>query len=178
VSGGGILVNWGCYDLDYLLGITGWTLKPKLALAQTWTIPEQFKTHVPSGSDAEAHFASLILCENGTVISFERGEYMPSRNEEAWQIVGSKGTLQLHMTPGKNKVLHDDTSTEAGVVSKILWEGEETWDTTHEGPIQDFAEAIRDGREPKTSLEKALVVQKITDAIYGSAAMGKAVEID
>ncbi len=35
MNGGGILVNWGPYDLDYLLGITGWLLKPKLVLAQT-----------------------------------------------------------------------------------------------------------------------------------------------
>ena len=29
LNGGGILVNWGCYDLDYLLGLTGWQLQPR-----------------------------------------------------------------------------------------------------------------------------------------------------
>ncbi|MEM2914633.1 MAG: Gfo/Idh/MocA family oxidoreductase, partial [Candidatus Bathyarchaeia archaeon] len=29
LNGGGILVNWGCYDMDYLLGLTSWSLKPK-----------------------------------------------------------------------------------------------------------------------------------------------------
>ena len=179
MNGGGILVNWGCYDLDYLLGITGWTLKPKLVLAQAWTIPPQFESHVPPGSDAEAHFASLILCEGGTVISFERGEYVPAQNEDAWKIVGTKGSLNLRMIPVKGKkIIHDDTSTEKGVFSRVLWEGDEDWDVIHSGPTQDFASAIREGREPETSLEKALVVQKITDAIYASAAQARAVEIE
>ena len=26
---GGILVNWSCYDLDYVMSITGWQLKPQ-----------------------------------------------------------------------------------------------------------------------------------------------------
>ena len=30
LNGGGILVNWGCYDIDYLLGITGWQLNRRL----------------------------------------------------------------------------------------------------------------------------------------------------
>ena len=40
MNGGGILVNWGCYDLNYLLGITGWAIEPRLALARTWGVPE------------------------------------------------------------------------------------------------------------------------------------------
>jgi predicted dehydrogenase len=36
---------------------------------------------------------------------------------------------------------------------------------------------VREGRPPKTSLENALVVQQITDAIYASSASGSAVEI-
>ena len=27
-NGGGILVNWSCYDLDYMMSITDWQLKP------------------------------------------------------------------------------------------------------------------------------------------------------
>ncbi len=36
LNGGGILMNWGCYDLDYILGITGWKLEPEEVLARTW----------------------------------------------------------------------------------------------------------------------------------------------
>ena len=177
-NGGGYLVNWGCYDLDYLLGITGWTLKPRTVLAQTWTIPPQFASHAHPDSDAEAHYIALIRCEGGTVISLERGEYMPAHGEDAWQIIGTKGSLTLHMT-GKNpkQILHDDTTTENGTETKVLWEGEEDRTWGRRGPVTDLALAIREGRQPETNLERALILQQITDAIYASAAQGTAVEI-
>jgi len=64
------------------------------------------------------------------------------------------------------------------VVTETLWEGTDDMGTIHFRPISDFAAAIREGRQPKTSLERALVVQQITDAIYESAEKMKAVEIN
>ncbi len=180
LNGGGILMNWGCYDLDYLLGITGWSLKPKTVLAQTWTVPPKFTALATPGSDAETHFASLTVCEGGTVINFERAEMSAAQPEGAWKIVGSEGSLDLQMVPGKEpkKIVHNRASSEEGVVSATVWEGNETWDTLHGGPLADFTAAIREGRDPRTTLEKALVVQQITDAIYKSAETGGAVDIE
>jgi predicted dehydrogenase len=179
LNGGGYLVNWGCYDLDYLLGITGWTLRPRLVLAQTWTIPAQFRSHVAPCSDAETHYAALIRCDGGTVITLERGEYMAAHSEDAWQIVGTRGSLTLKMTWGSPKaVVHDDTAAEGGVATRTLWEGEETGSLTSTGPVTDFAAAIREGRRPMTDLERALILQQITDAIYASARSGAGAAID
>jgi len=178
LNGGGILMNWGCYDLDYLLGITGWRLRPRAVLARTWTIPPQLESHIAPGSDAETYFTALVCCEGGTVISFERGEYMPVRTQEAWQIVGTKGSLTMSMIPGKGKkVVYDEAIAEKGVVSSTLWEGDDASEAMRSGPIDDFAAAIAEGREPKTNLERALIVQQISDAIYASAERGTAVEI-
>ena len=180
LNGGGILMNWGCYDLDYLLGITGWTLKPKTVLAQTWTVPPKFEALAAPGSDAETHFTSLILCEGGTVITFERAEMSTARREGAWKIVGTEGSLDLQMVSGDTprKIVHNRASSEEGVISETIWEGEETGNVVHEGPLADITAAIREGREPKTSLERALVIQQISDAIYKSAETGGAVEIE
>jgi UDP-N-acetyl-2-amino-2-deoxyglucuronate dehydrogenase len=177
LNGGGILVNWGCYDLDYLLGICGWTLKPSLVLAQTWTVAPQLLSHVAPGSDAETHFASIIRCEGGEMISFERGEYCAAEYEDSWRIVGTKASLRLNMVPGEKKILADESSPETGVSTRTLWEGSEGWEVPLHAPVQDFAAAIHEGRPPRTSLEQALVVQQITDAIYASAAKGKAVAV-
>lgn len=178
VNGGGFLVNWGCYDMDYLLGITGWKLKPRLAFAQTWTVPPQFASHIAPESDAETYYVALVRCENGTMISMERGEYMPTRTEEVWQIVGTKGSLRLNMqTPTREAVIHDNTTDEGGVISKTLWESAKPSFRRHADPTTDFAAAIRENRPPKTSLEQALIIQKITDAIYASAERGVAVEV-
>jgi len=178
LNGGGILMNWGCYDLDYLLGICGWKLKPQWVLAQTWPIAPELLSHVAPGSDAETHFAAIIRCEGGEMISFERGEYCAAQKEDSWRIVGTKASLRLVMTPGKDKkILADESSPETGVSTRTIAEGGEDWAASHAGPVQDFATAIREGRTPKTSLEQALIVQQVSDAIYSSAAKGKAVVI-
>ena len=179
LNAGGIMVNWGCYDLDYLMGITGWTLTPHMVLARTWTVPPQFESYVAPGSDAETHVVAMICCEGGTVITFERGELVSARTENAWQIIGAKGSLQLNMSPchGK-KIVHDAGSPGEGVVSKTIWEGDEYLEDVPGRMVQDFAAAIRDGRQPKTGLEEALIIQKLTDAIYASSEQSVAVEIN
>lgn len=179
INGGGILMNWGCYDLDFLLGITGWSLKPCQAFARAWATPAAYASHIAPGSDAEAHFAALIACEGGTVISFERGEYVTAKTDEAWQIIGDRGSLRLNMMAEDHKTIwYDEADSENGVITKALWEGTEDADGIHSGPLMDFARAIRGNGRPNTTLENALVVQKISDAIYESARQGVAVEID
>ena len=177
-NGGGILMNWGCYDLDYLLSITGWSLRPRLALAQTWTIPPQLAGNAAPGSDAETHLAALIRCDGDVVITYERGEYMAAQSEASWQIIGTQGSLRLTMGPTADKKIYfDSANAEQGVQSKIIWEGQEDTLThlVHSGPVTDFAGAILEHRAPKTGMEQALMVQQISDAIYASSVKGKAV---
>ena len=178
LNGGGILVNWGCYDLDYLLGITGWRLKPRTVFAQTWTVPQVFETHIAQGSDAETHYTALIRCEGDIVLSVERGEFMTMHSHADWEIIGTEGSLKLNMQNEKlESSTYNRTTTEGGVESVSLSEAGETPEVQHSTPLSDFAAAIRENRQPATSLEKAIVVQKITDAIYASAETGDAVEI-
>ncbi len=177
MNGGGILVNWGCYDLDYLLGITGWAIEPRLALARAWGVPETFGAYAAPGSDAEAHVAALILCDDGLTISYERGEFVAGATDEAWQVLGDRGTLRLQMPPGANKTIWHDEATSQGVVSHLIWQGDEPGGSDHVHVLEDFARAVRENRAPRTSLEQALLVQRITDAIYASAERGAAVEI-
>jgi predicted dehydrogenase len=178
MNGGGILVNWGCYDLDYLLGITGWTIRPRVALARAWGVPGAFSPYVAHGSDAEAHFAALLLCDDGVAISFERGEFVAGATDEAWQVLGDRGGLRLRMTPGADKRIWYDEATPQGVVSRAIWQGDEARGADHVAVLEDFARAVRENRSPRTSLEQALLVQQITDAIYASAERGTAVEIE
>ena len=162
LNGGGILVNWGCYDLDYLLGITGWQLKPQTVFAQTWTVPQVFQSHIAPGSDAETHYTALIRCEGGIVLSVERGEFMTMHTHEGWEIIGyRKAALKLTMGDGKpENVTYNRTTAEDGVASTSLSELGEAPESQHSNPLTDFAAGIRENRQPLTSLENALVVQK------------------
>jgi len=184
LNGGGILVNWGCYDLDYVLGITGWSLKPKWVLARTWPVSPIFQARAAPGSDAETHLAALICCEGGEVITFERGEFVPAQGEGAWEVIGSKGMLHMAMSAKPEKIEFDAADANKGFVTKTVWQADES-SLEAEGRsairtclAEDFATAIREHRPPKTGLEQALIVQKITDAIYASAESGDAVTIN
>ena len=178
LNGGGIFVNWGCYDLNYLLALLDWSIEPTDVLANTWQVAPQLGYCAAAGSDAETHVKAHIRCKGGTVISYERAEASTSAKEDSWRIIGSKGSLRLHMTVIPNKeIVFDTVSPEEGFVSKTLWEGEDRSGRVHGGVIDDFASAIREGREPETNLERSLVLQKITDAVYASADSGVAVEI-
>lgn len=178
LNAGGIMANWGCYDLDYLLGITGWTLKPQRVLAQTWTVPAPFAGHVAPDSDAETHLTALIRCAGGITITYERGEYVAAEEENSWQVIGENGSLRLQMIPGPDKtIIFNAADDEKGAVSQVIWAGQDDYQATHAGPMRDFAEAIRLGRPPQTDLERALLIQQITDAIYASAERGEAVQI-
>jgi predicted dehydrogenase len=178
LNGGGILMNWGCYDLDYLLGLCGWSLRPRLVLARTWPVPETFRPHVPPGSDAETHFTAFVSCEDGVALTLERSEYTAGNFGPVWQIVGDRGSLLLNLLPSEGKELWLETADpEQGVVKELIWSGDEDWLPTQTGMLQDFVGAIREGRAPAATLENALVVQQITDAIYASAREGKAVEV-
>jgi len=177
-NGGGILVNWSCYDLDYVMSITNWALKPQAVMAKWWPVASKMSAYAAPGSDADAHFIAMVTCENGGVLSMERAEFASAQNDQHWQIIGTDATLHLPMTPQKgepDRVILDRFVPGEGVVSKIIWEegqGEPTMDV-----IRDFTEAIRLGRQPQTNLEKALLMQKITDAIYASSDTGNSVSL-
>jgi predicted dehydrogenase len=178
LNGGGLFVNWGSYDLDYLLGICGWRLRPQQVFAQTWSPAPELRDHVAPGSDAETHIAAMIRCQDGAVIHYERGELVSCARTDSWQIEGSKASLRLHMTTSKNNRVILDKIEPVGVHTSVLWEGDESDQTVHAGPVTDFATAIQTGEQPRTNLERALVLQSIFDAAYQSADSGQAVLVD
>ncbi|MCG3180953.1 MAG: Inositol 2-dehydrogenase/D-chiro-inositol 3-dehydrogenase [Phycisphaerae bacterium] len=178
LNGGGILVNWGCYDLDYLMGLTGWTLRPRVVLAQAWAAPPAFARHIDPTSDAETHFTALVRCEGGEAISIERGEFTATGKQNGWQIVGDAGSLDLTMVSDDPiRITHYAADAEKGATERVIYDATEGWGEMHAGPVRDFAAAIRQGREPLTGLERSLTLQRLTDAIYESARSGSAVTI-
>ena len=57
----------------------------------------------------------------------------------------------------------------------MIWEGAESSFATT--PVEDMARAILDGTKPATSLERALVIQQISDGVYASASSGQCATI-
>ncbi|MDE0840292.1 MAG: hypothetical protein OSB41_14735, partial [Kiritimatiellae bacterium] len=130
------------------------------------------------GSDADAHFAAHIQCEDDIAFVLERAEFSSIRTDEAWEIIGTEGTLHLPMIPpqGKpNEVILDTFVPGKGVVSETIWKETDGGETDND--MDNFMRAIREGSQPATGLERALRMQKMTDAIYASAKSGASVSI-
>jgi len=179
-NGGGILVNWGCYDLDYLFGLLDFQLTPTVALAHTWPVGPAFAAYAAPGSDAETHVAALVVFAEGCVLTYERAEISTLPKDHRWQITGELGTLTLVMTKARSaNVVLTSPDAAQGTATRVLWEGDEASQTLeHDGVVMDFVAAILEKRQPRTTLEEALLVARVTDAIYASAQSGAAVMFD
>ena len=170
LNGGGILANWGVYDLDYMLNICGWKITPHAVLAQVYPVaPHLLEGRVDPTSDAETHAVATIVCQGGETIHMERGEFLSQSGETAWQIVGEKGTLHLKMVEWENpSVTLEMTDPATGVTEKqVLLESQES--IQHMMPVVNFARAIRGAEPIMTPLKHAMVIQQIVDAIYESS---------
>jgi predicted dehydrogenase len=178
LNGGGYLVNWGIYDLDYLMNITGWQLTPETVLAQTWPIADHLRDgRVHPDSDAENHVIVMIRCTNGAIFTLERGEAVSMQSEHTWQITGERGSLRLQMlSTNSPTVIHDQADPETGLQSTVALDDSGA-DVKHTMPVSDFAAAIREGRQPQTDLTKMLALQTILDAVYRSARTGQPVRV-
>lgn len=178
LNGGGILVNWGIYDFDYVLGLTGWTLRPRWVLAGAWPVAPDVRDWVAPGSDAETHAVGSVLCDGGVLLHFERGEFLPSTGQNAWEIVGDRGTLHLDMVAQDRGRVTLDTFDPGGVTSRTVWDGPDSGAGVHDGPLFDFVAAIREGRRPATGADEALVMQRLIDAVYRSADTGQPAAVE
>jgi UDP-N-acetyl-2-amino-2-deoxyglucuronate dehydrogenase len=173
INGGGILMNWGVYDLDYLLGLLGFGLEPRHVLARTWQVPYTYAGNVAPGSDGETHVAAMVTFRSGAVLQYERSEYGTQAASQSWSIAGDKGSLTLKLFNGReDNVILGEADYEKGTQIRTLWSGDETSANFNAAPVADFVAAIREGRAPRTSLADARQVAVLTDAIYASAASG------
>lgn len=175
INGGGNLANLGSYALDYLLGVTGWRMVPEQVFARTWGVPAPFLDQVAPGSDAESLTTAMVTFQGGTTLLLEQGELRVGPHETAWQITGTHGTLSFCILPKTQAiVLHE--YVDGAVREEIVWEGTGTFAEMQGRLLADFAEAVAYRRPPKTTLEQALVVRELLDAIYASASLGHSVE--
>lgn len=170
----GILGDWGCYDLDFLMGICGWLLRPKTVLADVHALPTVYARMHPPLNEAEVQFSAKFRFESGVTFDFRRAGYFagPPRNE--WLVECEEGTIELSMTPSKPQITVHRYGP-SGVECAVALEGPDTWGAVLGGPVLDFVGAILEGRPPLTGLEQSLLVQRMTDAIYASAESGQAV---
>ena len=174
LNGGGILMNWGCYDFDYLLGIGDPPLQPQQVRARIWSIGAPYQQHVVPNSEAETHVIAHIECDQNILLCYERGEYMPGPPASAMVIIGEEGTLEVDMvSPQGSRIVLTRADPRTGTRTEIRYEQPAPVPDLQTGVLNNFVQAIRQGRPPATDLNHGLKVQTLTDAIYRAAHSGQ-----
>lgn len=170
LNGGGILLNWGSYDLDFMLGVLDWGFTPLTATARTFSVPAPYADWIAPDSDAETHVIAQVHGEDGVVLDYERAEFHPGKAVCTWSFSGDRGTLSLNPVADPIELVLVKTDETGTLQTTSLGQEALDHDGMHAGPVTDFARSIRTGNPPMTPLDRALVIARITDAIYASAA--------
>ena len=177
VNGGGILMNWGCYDLDYLLGIGG-PLEVRRVWARMWGLGPAYRAFVPADSHAETHVQALMECAGGVSITYERAEYVAGPSSSLMVMTGDAGSLDFQMVPQadvQDRLTVSDP--QRGIRTETIQRHPSPVPNPHRAVLADFCQAVRNRREPRTNLTHALRVQATTDALYAAADSGQWVEV-
>ena len=171
-NGGGIAMDWGVYDLDWLGFVLGDRLDPLTVYGRT-------DRYGREDGDMETSFSAEILLADGCLVQWERRvEQGPAFGRI--EIRGSDGGLDLPLTPGgtpQTLVLHrydGEPRLQSEVRSKALTE----WAPILQYPIHDFASAILEARPAASPPRTQLVVHGVIDALYASTLSGRVEEVD
>lgn len=178
LNGGGFMSNWGCYFLDFLLGVYEWQLAPRQVFGQTWGLPLELSDYVPEGSDAEVKLAAHVRMLDGATIDLDLSEYGYLPEHSVCEIHGSTGALRFNIIPEHpSRLFHYTGDRRRGLVETILWEAEQDHQLVHRGVLANFAAAVLGQEAAKTDLNHSLTIQRITDGLYASAADGHSVSL-
>jgi predicted dehydrogenase len=174
-QGGGPLVDLGVHVIDSTLYLMDHP-KPRAVSGATYT---KFGTRKgviglmgqwdPKKYTVEDFALGLVRFKNGATM-FVETSFAANIERDSYNIslLGSKGGCTLEppkIYTERNKTLVD--------IAPVFLKGK----NTHEIEMEKFAECILKDREPPVTGQEGLAVQKIMDAIYESAELGREVPI-
>ena len=178
LNGGGLLINWGNYDLDLLLSLFDWRLTPSEVSAYTARPGPFAADHFAPGSDGETHIAATIRFAEGPVLHYERAEFHLGEIEDVRQICGPLGTLRIESQEPGAPVHLDTRRLGQPIESRLLYAEPGTRESQHApGPTGDWIDSILSSRPPATDLGRALHLTRLIEAIYQSAQLGRAIRL-
>jgi predicted dehydrogenase len=170
-GGGGIAMDWGVYDLDWLQFLLGSAFDPTEIFGRTdcWGQEE---------AALETGFSAEILCHSGLTIGWERRTEQGPPFQRA-ELRGSAGGLDLPFMPGGTPtgLTHHWHGEDAALHSDLVSGPVSDWDAILAYPVIDLAEAIAHDRDVATPPAAMRRIQAVIEALYESAASGKSASI-
>lgn len=170
-AGGGALIDIGVYQLDLMLWLLG---NPRVTTVLASTHKGiGHPAPAPLVQDVEDHAVVMFTCANGASGVLEISWSSNIGGANALLVFGTDAGLRFgpltYVRPAtflRNRALEERVlATEDG-------------DTTGFGNVTtQFADAVREGRQPYTPARDALEVTRVIDAAYRSVAGGTAIQV-
>jgi len=167
--GGGRLQGYGVHDLDLLLEAFGDV--EAVAAATEVGVPERADAEgVARSVTAEDTYAILMRFASGGLATVSLVATARHKRGDVVEVLGSEGTVRLD-------------------ADRRLWWGSAGEELTCEGPLEasssdafarvarSFSSAIREGSPPDPSLQEALRVQALLDAVRAADTQRRWVEV-
>src|SRR3990170_3235257 len=152
--GGGSLWDVGCYPVSYTRLIVG--KKPR----------EVFGWQVEGPTGIDETFMGQMRFESGVLAQFVCGFASPFRT--SMEIIGSKGTLSVPVPfhPGASDKIHLQVGDDAETI-------EIPYQELYIGEVEDMAEAVLLGKEPRMSLADSRDIIEMIVGVFEAARLGK-----
>lgn len=184
LSGGGPLIDLGVHMLDLSLWFMG---NPK-AVAVSGAVSHHFGTRLARGApvDVEDMADAYVRLENGATVMLETSWYSFSGtgDQVSCQLFGTNGGARIDSGVGGAPpvvevfVDHGEVPLVASPILVAPPPGSNPTQVSFDREIDEFVAAIQEGRKPTATVEQALEILRILDAIYRSAKEGREVRLD
>lgn len=167
-DGGGVLITQAIHSLDLMLSLAG-PVEAVTALAATTGLHRMETEDFVAGGLEFANGAVGALM--ATTANFPGGPESLTLNFEKASATLAGGTLTLAWFDGRIETI-GEASNSGGGADPMAFPFD--W---HMAQIADFADAIREGRQPVSTGHSALNVHQLIDALIASSREGRRVEI-
>lgn len=170
-AGGGVLMDWGVYDLDWMRFLLGEIFDPVAVFARTdnWLWEE---------GDIDSSFSAEILLSSGVSIDWERRiEHGPAF--QRIEIRGTSGGLDVpFMSAGTPESLTLHCYEEGNQLhTEVMPESVTDWNSILHYPVRDFVSAILHDQETASPPASQVKIHSVIDALYASSSSQRCVEV-
>lgn len=184
VAGGGSLIDLGVHAIDLALyffdhpevvEVTGMTRSQFGTREDYADVDDWGEDEGPENFDVDDSVSAFIRCADGQTISLEVAWAANRPTNDEFFVRGTEAGARLDRGTQELTLFESDT---AGADHLRETDVETRERTTHQAEQAVFLEGVRDGEHPGTNtVEEALRVQQVIDAIYRSAERGASIEL-